>query len=132
MKTLPSSLESPQIQHAVTKTGHVEAFALTVENFGAEMVRLTKGMDHEPAGGYRLAGVYRSPDSLYITFEVQRESDRAILTLNTARLLRRRPAFIMLETLIIGWMLPEETKVVGDLEQCAAIGLLIPGFPDLA
>ena len=65
------------------------------------------------------------------TFEVQRESDRVILTPNMARL-RRRPALIGLETRILSWKRPEEAMLVADLEQCAAIGLLIPGFPDLA
>ena len=32
----------------------------------------------------------------------------------------------------MGWMRPEEAMLVADLEQCTAIGLLIPSFPDLA
>ena len=54
-----------------------------------------------------------------------------ILTLNTARLRRPCPVSIALETRIVGWIRLEETKLVGDLGRCTAIGLLIPGFPDL-
>ena len=50
MKTPSSSPESPQIQHAITNTGHVQAFALTAENFEPEIVRLIRRMDHEPMG----------------------------------------------------------------------------------
>lgn len=47
-------------------------------------------MDHELIGGYLLGDVYRSPDGLYATVEVQR-ADGVILTVNTARLRRRWP-----------------------------------------
>jgi hypothetical protein len=124
MKTAPATPTSPRLVYATQDTGDVQVFGITAENYQPAAVRRAARMDKQPFGGFTIEIINRDQTGVVFTIK----QDRNTLTMSRANYDPQRKQLTLVTKLMTA---PEEAVILADLEQCAAIGLLLPGFPEL-
>jgi len=124
MKTAPATPTSPRLVYATQDTGDVQVFGLTAENYRPDAVRRAALIDKQPFGGFTIEIIHRDQTGVVFTIK----QDRNTLAMSRANYDPQRKQLTLLTKLMTA---PEEAVMLADLEQCAAIGLLLPGFPEL-
>jgi hypothetical protein len=125
MKTTPATSNGPRLVHAAENTDDVKILALTPHNYRPDAVRRAARMERDPFGGYKIEIILH--DQAGVIFAIERRT--ATLTVNRAHY-NHKCSELTLKTKLV--LLPEEqAAMMANLEQCAAIGLLLPNFPKL-
>ena len=125
MKTTSATSNGPRLVHAAENTDDVKIIALTPHNYRPDAVRRAARMERDPFGGYKIGIILH--DQAGVIFAIERRT--ATLTVNRAHY-NHKCSELTLKTKLV--LLPEEeAAMMADLEQCAAIGLLLPNFPKL-
>lgn len=105
------------LAHTTEQTGDVQTFAVSRDNYDPAILAKMAGMEREPVMGYQL---YVDRSGLGTEFRVLRE-DGTALTRNRVSM---HDLQISLSTSILHPMPADESAMLADLEQCAALVLL--------
>lgn len=120
MKRKPKMGE-PFLAHLTTETGDLQTFAIHQDNYDPTLLASIRQMDTTPLMGYSLE-IDHHEDGAHVGFFVCRE-DGTRLTRNLAEIIGN--AGVYLSTTILHYqMSQDESALMADLEQCAALALL--------
>jgi hypothetical protein len=128
--TTPATPETPRLVHATENTGEVQTFALTADNYRADLVRQATRMDRYPLSGYKIdiTPINRSD----VRFAIVHEVTGAVITDNVAGYDQQARMLTLRSTIVTEKSIPAaEVALTAYLAQHAAIGLLLPNFPEL-
>ena len=110
------------------RTGNVEIFGLTADNYRVDLVQQAARMDRYPVGGYKID--ITLIDRSDVLFDMVHEATGVVVTENAARY-DRQARTLTLRSVIETDMPAAEMALIAYLAQHVAIGLLLPSFPEL-
>jgi hypothetical protein len=121
--------ETPRLMHTTMNTGDVQAFALTADNYRADLVRQAGLMDRHPLAGYKID--ICENDRSNVLFAIVHQATGAVVTDNVAAY-DRQERILTLRSTIETEIQAGERALIAYLAQHVAISLLLPTFPELA